>query len=58
MNIGLEVTVVLILILINGVFALSEMALVSCRRPLLIRLAEEGKSGAKTALALTETPNT
>lgn len=57
-SIGLEITVILILILINGVFALSEMALVSCRRPLLVRLAEEGKRGARTALKLTDTPNT
>ena len=57
-SIGLEITVILILILINGVFALSEMALVSCRRPLLVRLANEGKRGAKTALELTDSPNT
>lgn len=57
-SIGVEVTVILVLILINGVFALSEMALVSCRRPLLVRLVEENKKGAKAALDLTDSPNT
>ncbi len=57
-SIGLEIFVILVLVLINGVFALSEMALVSCRRPLLVRMAEEGKRGARTALSLTDTPNT
>lgn len=57
-SIALEITVILVLILINGVFALSEMALVSCRRPLLLKLAEEDKPGAKAALALTDSPNT
>lgn len=57
-SIALEITVIVVLILINGVFALSEMALVSCRRPLLLKLAEENKPGAKAALALTDSPNT
>ena len=57
-SIGLEVSVIVILVLINGVFALSEMALVSCRRPLLVRLREEGRKGAKAALDLTDSPNT
>lgn len=57
-SIALEITVIVVLILINGVFALSEMALVSCRRPLLLKLAEENKRGAKAALALTDSPNT
>ncbi|HNB21517.1 MAG TPA: hemolysin family protein [Candidatus Melainabacteria bacterium] len=56
-SIALEITVIVVLILINGVFALSEMALVSCRRPLLLKLAEENKPGAKAALTLTDSPN-
>lgn len=57
-SIALEIFVILVLVLINGVFALSEMALVSCRRPLLVRMADEGKPGAKAALKLTDSPNT
>lgn len=57
-SVGLEVSVIVILVLINGVFALSEMALVSCRRPLLVRLRDEGRKGAKAALDLTDSPNT
>jgi putative hemolysin len=56
-SIGLEILVIFLLIIFNGLFSLSEMALVSCRRPLLLRLAEENKPGARTALDLTDSPN-
>ena len=32
MNIGLEILIILVLILLNGLFAMSELALVSVRR--------------------------
>ncbi|MGB9898874.1 hemolysin family protein, partial [Thermanaerothrix sp.] len=53
----LEILIILLLILINGFFAMSEMALVSARKVRLQQQAEEGEKGAKTALALTESPN-
>jgi putative hemolysin len=52
------ILVLLILILINGFFAMSEMALVSARRTRLQAAAEHGKSGARSALALLEDPTT
>jgi putative hemolysin len=51
-----QVFVILFLILLNGFFALSEMALVSAKRTRLQAAAEQGKSGAKSALALMEDP--
>lgn len=53
-----EIVVILLLILVNGFFALSEMALVSARRTRLQAAAEQGRSGAKSALALLEDPTT
>ncbi|SDO62556.1 putative hemolysin [Filomicrobium insigne] len=51
-----EIIVVVGLILINGLFALSELAVVSARRARLASLAEQGRSGAKSALALASEP--
>lgn len=49
-----EIVVILILVLLNGFFALSEMALVSSRRARLQVRAEQGSRGARIALALLE----
>ncbi|MFD1626830.1 hemolysin family protein [Azospirillum griseum] len=53
-----ELLVILLLILLNAFFAMSEMALVSARRARLQQLAE-GKAGkgARAALALSEDPS-
>ena len=53
----IESIIILSLILINGVFALSEMSLVSAKRLRLEQLAGEGSIGAKRAVALMERPN-
>jgi putative hemolysin len=53
-----EVLVILLLILLNGFFALSEMALVSAKRSRLQAAAEQGRTGAKSAIALLEDPTT
>ena len=52
----LELAIAVILILLNGVFALSELAIVSARRPRLKTLADNGRVGAAQALALAEDP--
>jgi putative hemolysin len=52
----LDILVVLILIFINGLFAMSELAVVSARRPRLKALAERRVKGAKRALALAANP--
>lgn len=48
----MEITILLFLILLNGIFASSEMAVVSSRRARLQRMADEGSSGATAALGL------
>lgn len=45
------------LILLNGLFAASEMAIVSSRKARLQHLVDEEKSGAQEALALQESPS-
>ena len=51
-----EIAVVLVLIALNGLFALSELAVVSARRSRLRTLAQEGRKGANRALALASNP--
>jgi putative hemolysin len=55
-NIGLEIILILILILANGLFAMSEIAIVSSRKARLERLADEGGAGARAALQLAKDP--
>src|ERR1044071_2029812 len=52
------VFLILLLIVLNGFFVLSEMALVSAKRSRLQTAAEQGQSGAKSAIALLEDPTT
>lgn len=52
----LELAVVVFLILLNGVFALSEFSIVSSRKARLKTLADAGKVGARAALHLAENP--
>jgi putative hemolysin len=52
-----EIAVVLVLIALNGLFALSELAVVSARRSRLRTLAQEGRKGANRALALASDPS-
>ncbi|MGB4595742.1 MAG: hemolysin family protein [Anaerolineaceae bacterium] len=53
----LGIIIVIILTLINGVFSMYEMAMVSSRKVRLEQRSEEGDKGAGAALALLETPN-
>ena len=46
----------LFILVVNGFFAASEVALLSVRESRLRRLEEEGIAGAKTALALLANP--
>ncbi|WP_027481814.1 hemolysin family protein [Deinococcus pimensis] len=57
-TIGLEIAVILVLTLANGLFAASELALVSARRSRLEGLAEGGNGRARLALSLAERPGT
>jgi putative hemolysin len=52
----LELAIAAFLIVLNGIFALSELAIVSARRARLKTLADSGRVGAGAALALAENP--
>jgi putative hemolysin len=56
-TIALQITVIVLLILLNGFFAMSETALVSSRKARLRQRADEGDRGAETALKLADSPN-
>jgi putative hemolysin len=53
----MEILIVVVLILLNGVFAMSEMAVVSARRTRLQQWARRGDARAAAALALHNSPN-
>ncbi len=52
-----DILIISFLILMNGVFAMSELALVSAKRMRLERRAEEGSRGAHAAIKLAEDPS-
>lgn len=52
----MEIAILFALILLNGLFAMSELALVSARKTRLQKLIDEGDSGAKAAVKLGEDP--
>lgn len=54
---AVEIIAILLLILANGLFAMSEMAVVSARKARLEQWAEEGNGRARAALALSQAPN-
>lgn len=53
----LPILVILLLILLNGIFVMAEMAVVSARKPRLQQFANEGGRGARTALNLATHPD-
>jgi putative hemolysin len=52
----MEILILLALILLNGVFAMSEIALVTARKARLQKMIDEGDSAAAAALKLGEDP--
>jgi putative hemolysin len=52
----MDIAVLILLILLNGVFAMSEIALVTARKNRLQRLAEDGDKSAVIAMRLGEDP--
>jgi putative hemolysin len=56
MAIGLELLLILLLVLLNGCFAMSELAIVSARRARLAAMNRRGSKAAGTALDLAENP--
>jgi putative hemolysin len=54
---GIEIGIVLLLIVLNGVFAMSELAVVSSRESRLQQRRDQGNHGAAAALELSADPN-
>jgi putative hemolysin len=54
---GLEILIILLLIIVNGVFAMSGMAVVAARKSRLEDRADKGSARAKAALELAGAPN-
>jgi putative hemolysin len=53
----LEIAIILFLIILNGVFSMSEIALISARKNRLETAAKKGNSSAQAALDLANSPN-
>jgi putative hemolysin len=51
-----DILIVFVLILLNGLFAMSEIAIVSSRRARLVQMADAGNRGARHALQLASEP--
>lgn len=51
-----DVLIILALVALNGVFAMSELAIVSARKPRLQAMEKKGRSGARTAITLASDP--
>lgn len=56
-NLLFEAVLILVLIVVNGFFAASEIAIVSARKGRLEQQAEEGHHGSRVALELAQNPN-
>jgi putative hemolysin len=52
----MEIIIIIALVLLNGIFSMSEMSLVASRKFKLEQEKKKGRSGAKTALELVENP--
>ena len=52
----LDLVIIMLLVMLNGVFAMSELAIVSSRKPRLKAMARAGRRGAQTALDLASDP--
>ncbi len=52
----MEILIILLLILLNGLFALAEIAVLSARKSKLRQLAADGDVRAQTALDLATSP--
>jgi len=51
-----DVLIILALVALNGVFAMSELAIVSARKPRLQAMEKKGRSGARSAILLASDP--
>jgi len=57
LSIEIEIIIVLMLVIVNGIFAMTEMAMVSSRKTRLQNRADKGDAGAQKALDALKDPN-
>jgi putative hemolysin len=57
LSIQTEIIIVLLLVMVNGIFAMTEMAMVSSRKTRLQNRADKGDTGAQKALDALKDPN-
>jgi len=57
MNVFVEIFIIFLLLLANGIFAMAEIAVVSSRKARLQKFADEGSAKAQAALALALSPD-
>ncbi len=57
LSIETEIIIILMLVIVNGIFAMTEMAMVSSRRTRLHDRADKGDTGAQKALDALKEPN-
>ncbi len=57
-NIIIEILILIVLFIANGIFAMSEIAVVSLRKARLEHLAQKGNKGHRIALELSNSPGT
>lgn len=53
----ISIVIIVVLIVVNGIFSMSELAVVSSRKGKLQKMYNDGKKHAKTAIDLMENPN-
>ena len=53
----MEIAIIVLLILLNGVFSMSEIAVISARKSSLKTEAKRGSKSAQTAIKLSENPD-
>lgn len=53
----MEIVIIILLIVLNGIFAMAEMAIVTARKHKLQQKAQEGDKNAQVALELANSPN-
>jgi len=56
-NIFLSILIIFVLIIINGIFAMSEISLISARKVRLQQMSKDGSRTAQAALDISENPN-
>jgi putative hemolysin len=56
-SVTIEIVLIILLVLVNGLLAMSELAIISARKARLHRRAEHGDAGARAALELASAPN-